>query len=202
MQPTEILMNEHRVIEQVLECFEKILDRCAAGEPPDEQSARKAITFFRGYADRWHHGKEEAELFPVMEANGFSGGCSPVAVMLREHELGRLYLQGMDAALGAAAAGDAESLKWFIQHGRSYVKLLHEHIHKEDICLFPAADHRLTDYDQEQLMAAFEKAEAEPAGRATRDACLAIADELAQRFGVARASTAPPGNNAGCGHGH
>jgi hemerythrin-like domain-containing protein len=202
MQPTEILMNEHRVIEQVLECFEKILDQCAAGAPLEEPLAIKALTFFRGYADRWHHGKEEAELFPMMEANGFSGGCSPVAVMLREHELGRLYILGIEAALGPAAAGDAESLKWFVQHGRSYVKLLHEHIHKEDICLFPAANHRLTDYDQQQLLSAFEKVDAEVENRATRDACLAIADELAERFGIARAASGPPGCDTGCGHGH
>ena len=27
MQPTDILMNEHRIIEQVLACLEKILER-------------------------------------------------------------------------------------------------------------------------------------------------------------------------------
>ena len=202
MQPTDILMNEHRLIEQVLNCLEKILEQCTAGKKLDTKSAKQAIEFFRGFADRCHHGKEESQLFPVMEANGFSGGCSPVAVMLREHELGRLYIQGMDAAIEPAAAGDSESLKWFIQHGESYLKLLREHIRKEDICLFPAANHRLTEKDQEQLLAAFEKIETEEIGQGTHKASLRIANELADRFGVPRAAIGQPAHDpvGGCGH--
>ena len=198
MQPTDILMNEHRLIEQVLNCLEKILEQCTAEKKLDAKSAKQAIEFFRIFTDRCHHGKEEAQLFPVMEANGFSGGCSPVVVMLREHELGRLYIQGMDAAIEPAAAGDAESLKWFIQHGQSYVKLLREHIRKEDTCLFPAANHRLTEKDQEQLLAAFEKAEAEEIEQGTHEACLKIANELADRFGVPRARVGQPDHGTEC----
>ncbi len=193
MQPTDILMNEHRIIEQVLNCLEKILNQCTAEKKLDTKSAKQAIEFFRAFADRCHHGKEEAQLFPMMQANGFSGGCSPVVVMLREHELCRLYIQGMDAAIEPAAAGDSESLKWFIQHGQSYVKLLREHIRKEDICLFPAANHRLTEKDQEQLLAAFEKVEAEEIGQGTRETSLRIANELADRFGVPRVAVGQPG---------
>jgi hemerythrin-like domain-containing protein len=193
MQPTDTLMNEHRLIEQVLNCLERILEQCATGQKLDVESAKQAIAFFRAFADRCHHGKEEAQLFPMMQANGFSGGCSPVVVMLREHELGRLYIQGMDAAIEPAAAGDTESLKWFIEHGQSYLKLLREHIRKEDICLFPAANHRLTEKDQEQLLAAFEKVEAEEIGQETHDTSLRIANELADRFGVPRAAIGQPG---------
>lgn len=202
MQPTDILMNEHRIIEQVLNCLEKILEQCTTDKTLDTKSATQAIEFLRSFADHYHHGKEESRLFPVMEANGFSGGCSPVAVMLREHELARLYIQGMEAAMKPAAAGDPESLKWFIEHGQSYLKLLREHIRKEDICLFPAANHRLTEKDQEQLLAAFEKVEAEDIGRGTHEACLFIANELAERFGVPRATIGQPNHELadGCGH--
>ncbi len=200
MNATDILTSEHRVIEQALDCLERILEQCATEQKLDAESARQAIEFFRTFADRCHHGREEAQLFPLMQASGFSGGCSPVVVMLREHELGRLYIQGMDAAIEPAAAGDAESLKWFIQHGQSYLKLLREHIRKEDICLFPAANHVLTDRDQEQLLAAFERAEAEEIEQQAHEACLKIADDLADRFGVPRAAAGQAGRNSGCGH--
>ena len=186
MQPTDILMNEHRIIEQVLTCLETLLEQCTAEQKLDRKSARQMIEFFRGFADRCHHGKEEAQLFPAMQAHGFSGGCSPVVVMLREHELGRLYIQGMDAAIEPAAGGDSESMKWFVQHGQSYVKLLREHIRKEDTCLFPAASHRLAERDQEQLLAAFEKVEAEEIGKESHEAYLKMADELADSRGVPR----------------
>jgi hemerythrin-like domain-containing protein len=195
MQATDILMNEHRIIEQVLNCLEKILEQCTTKKKLDAESAKQVIDFFRNYADRCHHGKEETQLFPVMQANGFSGGCSPVVVMLREHELGRLYIQGMDAAIEPAAAGDSESLRLFIQHGQSYLQLLREHIHKEDICLFPAANHRLTEKDQQQLLVAFEKDEAEDIKQGTHATYLKIANELADRFGVPRATIGQPYHN-------
>jgi len=200
--PTDILMTEHRLIEQVLGCLEKIVQKAAADRKLEKTSALEALDFCRAFADGCHHAKEEAHLFPVMQANGFSGGCSPVAVMQREHELGRLYVQGMAAAVEDASAGDPETLKWFVQHGQSYVKLLREHIHKEDICLFPAANHRLTEKDQRQLLAAFEKAEAEEIGQATHEKYYALADQLADRFGVPRCSKEDPkhGNACGCGH--
>lgn len=138
MQPTDVLMSEHRLIEQVLNCLEKIVQQAEAAKKLDKTSALEAIDFCRFFADGCHHTKEEAHLFPVMEANGFSGGCSPVAVMQREHELGRLYMQAMAAAVESAAAGEPEALTWFVEHGKSYIKLLREHIHKEDACLFPA----------------------------------------------------------------
>jgi hemerythrin-like domain-containing protein len=97
------------------------------------------------------------------------------------------YIQGMDVAIEPAAAGDTESLKWFIEHGQSYLKLLREHIRKEDICLFPAANHRLTEEDQKQLLAAFERVEGDETEHAAHETCLKLANELADRFGVPRA---------------
>ncbi len=192
MQPTDILTTEHRLIEQVLNCLEKIARQADANKKLDKQSAREAIDFCRSFTEGCHHVKEEAQLFPVMEANGFAGGCSPVAVMQREHELGRLYVQGMEAVVEAAAAGDPEALKWFVQHVQSYVKLLREHMHKEDTCLFPSANHRLNENDQRQILIGFEKVEAEQVGQGTHEKYLNLANRLADRFGVPRKATGQP----------
>jgi hemerythrin-like domain-containing protein len=188
MQPTDILMTEHRLIEQVVNCLEKIVERAEAEKRLDRNSALEALDFCRSFADGCHHAKEEAHLFPMMEANGFSGGCGPIAVMQREHELARLYVQGMTAAVEGASAGEPEALNGVCQHGHGYIKLLWEHIHKEDICLFVAANHRLTDSDQQQLLAAFEKVEADEAVKGTREKYRALADQLADRCGVPRAA--------------
>ncbi|MFZ1936047.1 MAG: hemerythrin domain-containing protein [Thermoguttaceae bacterium] len=201
MTPTEILMTEHRLIEQVLICLEKIVQQATTDQKLDKESALEAIDFCRSFADGCHHAKEEAHLFPVMEANGFSGGCSPVAVMKREHELARLYIQSMLATVEAASAGDPEAVKWFVQHAQSYVKLLREHIHKEDTCLFPAANHRLTENDQQQLLAAFEKIEAEKLGKGTHKKYHALANQLADRFGVPRVEADHSKHDSGCGCG-
>jgi hemerythrin-like domain-containing protein len=200
MIATDILMDEHRVIEQVLNCLEKIVEQATVAGRLEEEPAREAIDFLRTFADRCHHGKEEAHLFPLMQTRGFGGGCGPVVVMLREHELGRLYVGGMDGAIEGASKGDADALQWFVQHGQSYIRLLREHIQKEDHCLFPSANRALKEPDQQTLMAAFEKVDAEEMGAGTREKYLALANRLADRFGISRAVNAGHHGEHQCGH--
>ncbi len=185
MKPTEILSGEHRVIEQVLSCLEKMAEACRAGGRLDAADAKAAVEFFRGFADRCHHGKEEAHLFPAMEAKGFSADCGPTAVMRYEHEQGRASIRGMDEAIDAAAAGDAAARERFVAHAAAYVGLLREHIRKEDHCLFGMADQAFTAADQQALMAAFSKVESEEIGPGVHEKHLAVANDLAARYGVA-----------------
>jgi len=58
-----------------------------------------------------------------------------VAVMQREHELGRLYIRAWRQRRGRCA-GEPAALMWFVQHGKSYVKLLREHITKRTAVCF------------------------------------------------------------------
>ncbi|MGA2065058.1 MAG: hypothetical protein ABSG86_08815 [Thermoguttaceae bacterium] len=59
------------------------------------------------------------------------------------------------------------------------------------------ANQALSQQDQEELLRAFQRVEAEEMGRGTHDTFLGIADRLAERYGVPRASAAAPA----CGHG-
>jgi hemerythrin-like domain-containing protein len=201
MKPTEILSHEHRVIEQVLACLERMTQKFTAEGRLDPQPARDAVAFFRNFADRCHHGKEEAHLFPAMEGKGFSPDCGPTGVMRREHELGRLRVREMAAAIETAAAGDAAALRRFVENAQAYIGLLREHIQKEDHCLFPMANQALSDADQHDLLATFEKVEAEEMGAGTHETYVRIADALAEQYGVPRTATAALAHQ-GCGCGH
>jgi hemerythrin-like domain-containing protein len=198
MRPTEILSNEHRVIEQVLDCLEIIARRGQAQGRLDGPSAADAVEFFRNFADRCHHGKEEAHLFPAMEAKGFPRDGGPTGVMLHEHEEGRAHVRGMAEAIDSAAAGDPTALEQFVRHARGYIDLLREHIRKEDHCLFSMANQAFTDDDQQSLLEAFERVEHEHMGAGTHERFLQIAEDLAERFGVPRA--AHSGVSCSCGH--
>jgi hemerythrin-like domain-containing protein len=200
MQPTEVLRREHRVIEQVLACLEIMTRKFASDGRLDSQSAAEAVDFLRTFADRCHHGKEESHLFPAMEAAGSPRNCGPTAVMLREHELGRLHVREMAAALDASTAGDAGAARRFVDSAGAYVELLREHIQKEDHCLFPMADKLLTEKDQRDLATAFEKVEAEEMGPGTHENYLKIADALAEKYGVPRAAALPGDCSGCCGH--
>jgi hemerythrin-like domain-containing protein len=188
MNPTDILTDEHRVIEQVLDCLEKLIERSCSERKLETGPAREAIGFFRAFADQYHHMKEEAHLFPVLEAKGFPHHRGPTGVMLGEHEQGRTCIRSMDEAIDAAAEGDTKALQRFAEHGRRYIALLRAHIQKEDDCLFSMANEVLTDQDQHELLTAFRKVEGQHVAASTREACLKIANDLAVLFDLPRAA--------------
>ena len=180
MSLTDLLKAEHVVIKQVLRCLRKIAEQCRSQGRLDAQAAREAIDFFRNFADRWHHAKEEAELFPVMEAKGFSRDDGPTGVMIQEHETGRERIRDMEAVVDGAAAGDEQAVKQFCYHARVYVEMLRQHIEKEDNCLFPMADEAFDEEDQRQLMDVCARFEAE--APETEKKYRALADSLADRY--------------------
>jgi hemerythrin-like domain-containing protein len=202
MKATEILKSEHRIIEQVLACLERMVEQVESGGALEEEHARSAVDFFRNFADRCHHGKEEVHLFPAMEARGFPRNGGPTGVMLHEHDLGRSYVRGMDQAIPGAAAGDARAQEQFVGHARAYIELLRQHIEKEDHCLFGMADQAMRAEDQQALLAAFERVEAEEMGAGTHEKYLGVADQLADHYGVARALVDAEGRSRRCGCGH
>lgn len=193
MLPTEILKNEHRVIEQVLEVLEHIAEGAAKDKLLDAASASQALDFFRNFADRCHHGKEEAQLFPMMESKGFDRDSGPTGVMCLEHDEGRALIKGMADSI---EANDPDS---FAGHAREYVRMLRMHIQKEDHCLFSMADKVFTTSDQDELLRRFEAVEVEDMGAGTHEKYLRIANDLADRYGVAKVAE---GTGCSCGHHH
>jgi hemerythrin-like domain-containing protein len=65
--------------------------------------------------------------------------------------------------------------------------MLRQHIQKEDHCLFAMADQAFSAAEQEQLLAAFEKVEQEDMGAGTHETFLKMANDLADKYGIARA---------------
>ena len=196
MRPTEILMQEHRVIEQVLDCLELIAQRGENEKNLDLESANQAIDFFQNFADRCHHGKEEECLFPMLEQKGFSPEEGPTGVMRQEHEAGRRYICGMEEAIAAISGGDSQAIAAFASNARAFVQLLRDHIQKEDHCLFSMADQALSEQEQQQVMDSFANVEQNDLGSGTHQKYLDIAAELAKRFGV-KCQTA---GACGCGN--
>ena len=200
MRPTEILMNEHRVIEQVLNCLEELANRATATGTVDVPAARMAIDFFQNFADRCHHGKEEEHLFPALEARGLPRHGGPTGVMLYEHDQGRLLIRGMILAADAAEAGQPSASRQFARQAYEYVQLLRNHIFKEDHRLFVMADRLLPTEEQQRIMDCFAHVEKEHMGEGTHEKYLALADDLAYRLHVPRSATVTH-TGCGCGHG-
>lgn len=160
MRPTQVLTDEHRVIEQMLGCIERMGDLALAEGKLDGVRAKQAIEFFRHFADHCHHMKEENIFFAELYKRGFSQDEGPIAIMLAEHDQGRAHVKAMDEAIEAAAAGDSDAVKTFAINAAAFDELLKSHIVKEDFILYPMADDTFSEEDDIELIRQFDIAEA------------------------------------------
>ena len=199
MRTTEILMSEHRVIETVLACLEKMADETDAKGAIPVAEARDAVAFLKTFADRCHHMKEEDRLFPAMEKYGIPRDAGPTAVMRHEHEVGRAHVRRMDDATTAFDRGELVAAGRFSFEARAYVELLREHISKEDEILFPMADEMLPAAVHDELLRGFEHAEADM-GEGTHETFLAVAKRLCARYGVTQELAMAKAHACSCSH--
>lgn len=172
--PTDVLRDEHRVILRALDVLEMAAAQLARGRPLPDGWWQEIVAWLRSFADKNHHAKEEAALFPAMVKAGVPSEGGPIAVMLEEHERGRALVRAMEA--GDAAARSAKA--------REYIALLREHIDKENGVLFPMADAVLDDRAQGALAREFEAVEAEQG----RDASIPHAEAAVERLQAALAA--------------
>ncbi len=185
MEPTDVLRDEHEVIQQVLDCVEVLAQRAERSGELDLASARQALDFLGTFADRCHHGKEEQGLFPLLNLKGLPKHVGPIAVMLSEHEQGRAAIRGMRDAVQQGESGAAGAARAFAAAARSYVSLLRQHIDKENGVLFPMADQMLGEPEQRSLLGAFADVERGDLGEGTHERYLVLARDLCERLGVA-----------------
>ncbi|MFQ5865080.1 MAG: hemerythrin domain-containing protein [bacterium] len=183
MKATDILSEEHRIILSVLQCLEKIAAEAEEKGKLNSESANAAITFFRNFADRCHHAKEEDRLFGVMEKHGIPRQGGPIGVMLLEHDTGRGLVRGMAQSVDEAAQGVHEAIQKFTENAHNFIALLRDHIDKEDQCLFPMADQTLDTEAADVLLSEFKKIESDAGGKRHSE-YIEIAKQLCDQYGI------------------
>ena len=175
---TTILREEHDAILRMLDATEEVARSIAAGGHPAQARLANILEFFRLFADRCHHGKEEGLLFPLLEQKGLPRAGGPIGVMLAEHEEGRGYVGQMAEAIEAYGRDPVGSGRQWMEAARNYSALLRQHIHKENNVLFMVAENLLSHAEQEELAAAFEKVEEEKIGAGTHKRLHALMEKL------------------------
>ena len=144
--PTAVLRDEHRIILRALGVLER-----AGVRDPSERWWAEATAWLGAFADRTHHAREEAALFPAMVKAGVPSEGGPIAVMLEEHAEGRALVHAM-------TTGSAETRA---RSCHAYVALLRAHIDKENEILFPLADAILDAPAQAALVREFQAVDIE-----------------------------------------
>lgn len=145
--PIGPLMIEHRLIERVIFLIEREASRIRASKRPDPAFMNAVIDFFKFYADRGHHGKEEDILFAELMKRDISPADKLMIESLKnDHAKGRVLVAKLEAdANEGSVAREMEDL----------VELYKEHIRKEDKEFFIPAMKYLTKQEQSAMLRGF-----------------------------------------------
>ncbi|MBI3405498.1 MAG: hemerythrin domain-containing protein [Acidobacteria bacterium] len=149
------LLREHRAVEEGIRAFEQFLNDQAGltrwGEN-EREDFRLLHDLFQKHLDR-HMRKEEEILFPALESF-LPRDLGPLAVLRGEHEDLRELFRRIQAAgqVRARRADDAEAQSKLRQFGSGMVRVLRDHIYKEDRILFPMVTRFLTPERDAELL--------------------------------------------------
>jgi hemerythrin-like domain-containing protein len=178
MQSIDILMNEHRNIERVVDALERAAAHLARGGVVRPAFFTEAAGFFADYADGVHHAKEEGVLFGAIIDSGMPASEGPIPVMLEEHGEARLFTRALRTAAKRLESGDALAAADVIYAARRYAALIRDHIAKEDEVLFPMAAQMMSPDAESAVAAGMQRLEALETGSGKMTALLALVDAL------------------------
>ena len=135
---TEVLAEEHRLIQRGLVVLGRMAAQLRGGGEVHPEVVEACLRFLREFADHEHHDKEERILFPWLEQNGLSHETGPLAVLRDEHEHVRDHVRRM-AAQARHLETDPRAVKTFVAHADELVLFFWKHMLKENEVLFPMA---------------------------------------------------------------
>jgi hemerythrin-like domain-containing protein len=181
-KPIDVLMEEHRLIEQVLGSLESYAVAIEGGLALERPVVGEYAEFFRGFADAYHHGKEEDILFQRMIERGFPSGSGPLAAMLHEHTQGRARVGVLGRVGQAEGPVETPERQAVLVAANEFVPLLRQHILKEDRILYPMALRALSGPELDQMETAFEDFEKRLSAAGAAERLRALADRLTNAF--------------------
>ena len=156
MKPIGPLMWEHRLIEQIIPLMHEQIDAIRESERADIVFIERAVDFFRTYADRTHHGKEEDILFRDLEKKNLSPEHKKIMnELVEEHIYARKTVGRLLEANQKYLTGDSRSVRDVAACLRELSQLYPKHIEKEDKhFFFPILDY-FTKQEQDAMLQEF-----------------------------------------------
>ena len=156
MLPIGPLMMEHRLIERMVSMVELESRRIIETKKGDFLLIDTAIDFFRTYADRCHHGKEEAILFRELAAKDLSDGHRALMdELIKEHVSARKTVNALENEKESFLKGDVGALNEISGILNELAQLYPKHILKEDKEFFYPCMKYFTVEEQEKMVLEF-----------------------------------------------
>lgn len=140
MKLLDDLRREHELVENMVGSLRTYVARRAAGSAPSDDAAGY-LRFFRLYAGRYHHAREEQVLFPALiQETEVPADHGPIAVLLEDHHAMATTLEELAPLLVADREGGGDArLGSLVER---YGKALLRHIDAENSVLFTESEAR------------------------------------------------------------
>lgn len=141
----KMLYHEHEVIVKAVDTATQAGTLIGKDNLTYASTVRQLITFFRNYADKYHHFKEEEILFPEMSRKNelLAGGV--IQEMMENHEDFRERLTSIESCV---SDGNFETAQ---QKMEQYTDALLDHIAVENDEVFQAAESIFTEEELEKI---------------------------------------------------
>lgn len=147
MAAIEILLDEHRLISRMVNVLTILHKRLESEDQVDVKVLTDVVDFFRMFADKNHHAKEEDALFPALERRAVNPEGCTIQSLKSEHEQARILTMTLTDSIGEyKAGGPTAKNKIYTAIGKS-IELYNDHIWRENILLFPKAEEALQESD-------------------------------------------------------
>lgn len=150
-----ILRDEHLAIATVLYTLRYLIEHeDGEGEAPRFPVLHAIVDYIVSYPDRWHHPKEETQLFFRLRQRCLEADAL-IAELELEHAAGYSMIEKLRRALSAYEQGEEGSRERFREAALAYVQFEWTHLRKEEDLLFPLAEHYLEEADWASVHQAF-----------------------------------------------
>jgi hemerythrin-like domain-containing protein len=93
MNPRGVLREEHGNIMKMLAVLQRFLATLADLKEGEAKDLKTLIEFFEIYVDRYHHGKEEQLLFPVLSRARIAKIDSLISSLIDDHRQARMAME-------------------------------------------------------------------------------------------------------------
>jgi hemerythrin-like domain-containing protein len=150
------LMREHRLIERMVAALNIEMKQMNEKNKANVELLTVAVDFFRTYADRTHHGKEEDILFRDLAEKPLSKEHETIMKeLVAEHVYARKTVSAVVNAKNKYNEGNLESLKDIITYVRELVSFYPAHIEKEDKHFFYPVLEYFSKQEQDDMLEEF-----------------------------------------------
>jgi hemerythrin-like domain-containing protein len=158
MKPRGPLMWEHRLIEQLIKGVEQVLPQIDLVKGVEPVFIDTIVDFFRVYADRTHHGKEEDILFKALQKKPMSADDQiMMEELVEDHRKARTGVGDLVAAKEKYIAGNAQALETIKEKLSFLIGFYPGHILKEDKAFFINTEKYFSPEELDELLNQFYK---------------------------------------------